>query len=287
MISDNLKNKVIIFLFVNFVFVACSSSKDEIPLAKVGNKTLYYSDLMLDLPEDISAEDSTVIVQSEIRQWIVSELMLTEANNYLNEQEKDISRQIEEYRKTLLIFEFEKKWVLNHIDTMVTDDEISSFYNSNTYDFELKTNILKLRFVKMEISKSNALKEQVKRLLFSTNSNDLPVLERICNEHAENFFLDDSVWLMYDDVIKEIPFGNVLQKGSTLTSKRFELSDANYEYFVLVKEIKIKDEMSPLAYEKENIKMIILQQRKIFLLDSLQQQIYSSATSAGTYTTYE
>lgn len=282
-----MKNKLIVFLFVNFLFVACSSSKDEIPLAKVGNKTLYYSDLMLDLPEDISAEDSTVIVQSEIRQWIVSELMLTEANNYLNEQEKDISRQIEEYRKTLLIFEFEKKWVLNHIDTMVTDDEISSFYNSNTYDFELKTNILKLRFVKMEISKSNALKEQVKRLLFSTNSNDLPVLERICNEHAENFFLDDSVWLMYDDVIKEIPFGNVLQKGSTLTSKRFELSDANYEYFVLVKEIKIKDEMSPLAYEKENIKMIILQQRKIFLLDSLQQQIYSSATSAGTYTTYE
>jgi len=282
-----LKNRVIIFLFVNFIFVACSSSKDEIPLAKVGNKTLYYSDLMLDLPEDISAKDSTVIVQSEIRQWILSELMLSEANNYLNEQEKDISRQIEEYRKTLLIFEFEKKWVLNHIDTMVTDDEISSFYNSNTYDFELKTNILKLRFVKMEISKSNALKEQVKRLLFSTNSKDLPVLERICNEHAENFFLDDSVWLMYDDVIKEIPFGNVLQKGSTLTSKRFELSDANYEYFVLVKEIKIKDEMSPLAYEKENIKMIILQQRKIFLLDSLQQQIYSSATSAGTYTTYE
>lgn len=274
-------------MFVNFIFVACSSSKDEIPLAKVGNKTLYYSDLMLDLPEDISAKDSTVIVQSEIRQWILSELMLSEANNYLNEQEKDISRQIEEYRKTLLIFEFEKKWVLNHIDTMVTDDEISSFYNSNTYDFELKTNILKLRFVKMEISKSNALKEQVKRLLFSTNSKDLPVLERICNEHAENFFLDDSVWLMYDDVIKEIPFGNVLQKGSTLTSKRFELSDANYEYFVLVKEIKIKDEMSPLAYEKENIKMIILQQRKIFLLDSLQQQIYSSATSAGTYTTYE
>lgn len=282
-----MKNRVIIFLFVNFIFVACSSSKDEIPLAKVGNKTLYYSDLMLDLPEDISAKDSTVIVQSEIRQWILSELMLSEANNYLNEQEKDISRQIEEYRKTLLIFEFEKKWVLNHIDTMVTDDEISSFYNSNTYDFELKTNILKLRFVKMEISKSNALKEQVKRLLFSTNSKDLPVLERICNEHAENFFLDDSVWLMYDDVIKEIPFGNVLQKGSTLTSKRFELSDANYEYFVLVKEIKIKDEMSPLAYEKENIKMIILQQRKIFLLDSLQQQIYSSATSAGTYTTYE
>ncbi|MDD2345056.1 MAG: hypothetical protein PHI36_00485 [Bacteroidales bacterium] len=282
-----MKNRIIIFLFVNFIFVACSSSKDEIPLAKVGNKTLYYSDLMLDLPEDISAKDSTVIVQSEIRQWILSELMLSEANNYLNEQEKDISRQIEEYRKTLLIFEFEKKWVLNHIDTMVTDDEISSFYNSNTYDFELKTNILKLRFVKMEISKSNALKEQVKRLLFSTNSKDLPVLERICNEHAENFFLDDSVWLMYDDVIKEIPFGNVLQKGSTLTSKRFELSDANYEYFVLVKEIKIKDEMSPLAYEKENIKMIILQQRKIFLLDSLQQQIYSSATSAGTYTTYE
>lgn len=282
-----MKNILIIFLFVNFVFVACSSSKDEIPLAKVGNKTLYYSDLMLDLPENISKEDSTIIVQSEIRQWIISELMLEEANSYLSKKEKDFSRQIEEYRKSLLIFEFEKKWVLNHIDTMVTKDEILNFYNSNTYDFELKTNILKLRFVKIEISKPDALKEQIKRLLFSTNSKDLPVLERICNQHAENYFLDDSVWLMYDDVIKEIPFGNVLQKGSTLSSKRFELSDINYEYFVLVKEFRIKDEMSPLAYEKDNIKMIILQQRKIYLLDSLQQQIFTTATSAGSYTTYE
>lgn len=286
MIFDNLKNKLIIFLFVHFIFVACSSSKDEIPLAKVGNKTLYYSDLMFDLPEGISKEDSTIIVQSEVRQWIASELMLQEANKYLNKNEKDFSRQIEEYRKTLLIFEFEKKWVLNHIDTVVTDDEILSFYNSNTVDFELKTNILKLRFVKMEISKPNALKEQVKRLLYSNSSKDLPVLERICDQHAENYFLDDSVWLMYDDVIKEIPFGNVLQKGSTLSSKRLELSDANYEYFVLVKEIRIKDEISPLAYEKDNIKLIVLQQRKINLLDSLQQQIYTSATSAGNYTIY-
>lgn len=282
-----MKNKLIVFLFVNFLFVACSSSKDEIPLAKVGNKTLYYSDLMLDLPDDISREDSTIIVQSEIRQWITSELMVDEADKYLNKKEKDFSRQIEEYRKSLLIFEFEKKWVLNHIDTVVTEDEILNFYNSNTFDFELKTNILKLRFVKMEISKPNALKEQVKRLLFSNNSKDLPILERICDQHAENYFLDDSVWLMYDDVIKEIPFGNVLQKGSTLTSKRFELSDANYEYFILIKEIRIKDEMSPLTYEKDNIKMIILQKRKIYLLDSLQSQIFNTATKAGTYTTYE
>lgn len=274
-------------MFVNFLFVACSSSKDEIPLAKVGNKTLYYSDLMLDLPENISREDSAIIVQSEIRQWITSELMVNEANKYLSKKEKDFSRQIEEYRKSLLIFEFEKKWVLNHIDTVVSDEEVLNFYNSNTFDFELKTNILKLRFVKMEISKPNALKEQAKRLLFSSNPKDLPILERICNQHAENYFLDDSVWLMYDDVIKEIPFGNVLQKESTLTSKRFELSDSNYEYFVLVKEIRIKDEMSPLAYEKDNIKMIILQQRKTNLLDSLQNKIYATATSAGTYTTYE
>ncbi len=273
-------------MFVNLIFVACSKSKEEIPLAKVGNKTLVYSDLLLDLPDGVSKEDSIAIIKSEIRNWIMSELMAKEANKLLNKSEKDFSRQLEDFQKSLLIFEFEKKWILNKMDTIVSDDEIMRFYNSNSSDFELKTNIMKLRFVKIKISKPDVLKEQVKRLLYSTSAKDLPVLERLCNQHADNYFLDDTVWLMYDDVIKEIPFGNVLQKGSTLSSKRLELSDANFEYFVLVKEIRIKDEISPLTYERDNIRLVILQQRKIDLLDSLHQQIYITATNAGTYTIY-
>lgn len=281
-----MKNIFVIFLFVNLIFVACSKSKEEIPLAKVGNKTLVYSDLLLDLPDGVSKEDSIAIIKSEIRNWIMSELMAKEANKLLNKSEKDFSRQLEDFQKSLLIFEFEKKWILNKMDTIVSDDEIMRFYNSNSSDFELKTNIMKLRFVKIKISKPDVLKEQVKRLLYSTSAKDLPVLERLCNQHADNYFLDDTVWLMYDDVIKEIPFGNVLQKGSTLSSKRLELSDANFEYFVLVKEIRIKDEISPLTYERDNIRLVILQQRKIDLLDSLHQQIYITATNAGTYTIY-
>jgi hypothetical protein len=268
------------------IIVACSRSKDEIPLAKVGNKTLYYSDLMLDFSVGYSKEDSLRILQSEIKHWIMSELMAREADSYLDIKEKDFSRQIEEYKKSLSIFQFEKKWVLNNLDTIVAEADIEGFYNSNKSDFELKTNVLRLRFVKIDNSKPNSVKEQAKRLLFSNSYRDLPILERFCEEYAENYFLDDSVWLIYDDVIKEIPFGNVIQKGTSSGSRKIELSDNNYDYFVLINELRIKDDISPLSIEKDNIRLIILQQRKAEMLDSLYQNLFINATNSGTYTIY-
>lgn len=281
-----MKKVTFVILIVSIIFVACSRSKDEIPLAKVGNKTLYYSDLMLDFSDGFSKEDSLRIIQSEIKHWIMSELMAREADAYLLKKEKDFSRQIEDYKKSLMVFQFEKKWILNNMDTVVADEDILRFYSSNSSDFELKTSVLKLKFIKINSSTANATKEQGKRLLFSSSAKDMPLLERFCEQHAENYFLDDSVWLIYDDVIKEIPFGNVIQKGTSSGSRKIELSDNNYNYYVLLNEIRIKDEISPLSIEKENIRLIILQQRKAEMLDSLYQNIFLRATNSGTYTIY-
>lgn len=281
-----MKIKFIYICFLSIVIVACSGSKGDIPLAKVGNNTLYYSDLNIEMPVGISKEDSLAILKNLIQTWIMDELLVEEADGFLTDDEKDFSKQIENYEKSLLVYEFEKKWVLNHLDTLISQSEIQNFYNSNKPNFELKTSIVKLKFIKMLRAQKTNIKEQAKRLLFANSKKNNTALQKICDDYAENYFLDDSVWLLYDDIIKEIPISDAINKESVSSEKNIELSDSQYDYFVVVKEIKIKDEVSPLTFETENIKQVIIQSRKNKIIDSLYNSIYSKATSTGSYTIY-
>ncbi len=282
--SINLKIKFLFFFIISIFIVACSGPKGDIPLAKVGNNTLYYSDLKVDIPDGVSAQDSVEIVKNLVQNWIMNELMATEADDYLEKNEKDFSKQIEDYKKSLLIFEFEKKWVLEHIDTNISDSEIQKYYQSNQSQFELKTSILKLKFIKVSKTQKENIKQQAKRLLFESNNKNL--IEKFCEDYADNFFLDDSVWLVYDDIVKEIPISEVLPKDAVTNNKKIEVSDNQFDYFVFVKEVKIENQVSPANFENENIKKILIQKRKNQLLDSLYQNIYTKASNSGSYTIY-
>jgi len=270
-------------LFLIFI-VACSGPKGDIPLAKVGNNTLYYSDLDIDFPDGFSPEDSVEMVKTLTKNWVLDELLALEADDYLDKDEKDFSKQIENYKKSLLIFEYEKKWILKHLDTNVADSEVQKYYQSNQSQFELKTSIVKLKFIKISKTQKENIKEQAKRLLFV--SNDKNIIQKFCEEYAENFFLDDAVWLVYDDIVKEIPISEVLPKDAVSSNKKIELSDNQFDYFVYVKEVKLENQISPVAFESDNIKKIILQKRKNQILDSLHQTIFSKATSSDSYTIY-
>lgn len=274
-----------LFIYLILIFiVACSGPKGDIPLAKVGNNTLYYSDLDIDFPDGFSPEDSVEMVKTLTKNWVLDELLALEADDYLDKDEKDFSKQIENYKKSLLIFEYEKKWILKHLDTNVADSEVQKYYQSNQSQFELKTSIVKLKFIKISKTQKENIKEQAKRLLFV--SNDKNIIQKFCEEYAENFFLDDAVWLVYDDIVKEIPISEVLPKDAVSSNKKIELSDNQFDYFVYVKEVKLENQISPVAFESDNIKKIILQKRKNQILDSLHQTIFSKATSSDSYTIY-
>lgn len=274
-----------LFIYLILIFiVACSGPKGDIPLAKVGNNTLYYSDLDIDFPDGFSPEDSVEMVKTLTKNWVLDELLALEADDYLDKDEKDFSKQIENYKKSLLIFEYEKKWILKHLDTNVADSEVQKYYQSNQSQFELKTSIVKLKFIKISKTQKENIKEQAKRLLFV--SNDKNIIQKFCEEYAENFFLDDAVWLVYDDIVKEIPISEVLPKDAVSSNKKIVLSDNQFDYFVYVKEVKLENQISPVAFESDNIKKIILQKRKNQILDSLHQTIFSKATSSDSYTIY-
>ena len=110
---------------------------------------------------------------------------------------------------------------------------------------------------------------------------DREQLASYCHQFASNFYLDDSSWLLFDDLLKEIPI-QTYNKELFLQNNRFvEVSDSLSNYFVNIKGFKIKNSLSPLAFEKDNIKNIILNKRKLLLITKMKEDVYNDAANTN------
>jgi hypothetical protein len=58
-----------------------------------------------------------------------------------------------------------------------------------------------------------------------------------------------------------------------------EVSDSLNSYFLNIKGFKIRNSISPLGFEKENIKNIILNKRKLQLITKMKEDVYNDAAN--------
>ncbi len=205
-------------------------------------------------------------------------LTLHKAEENLKEEQKNVEKQLKDYRTSLITFIYEKELVNQKLDTVVNPSEIENYYNKNKNNFELKDNIIKVLYVK--VNKKAPQLQSIRMLYRSEVKKDKEALENYCHQFAENFYLDDNQWLLFDDLLKEIPIQQTYNKELFLQNNRFiEVSDSTSLYFVNIKGFQIKNSISPLSFEKENIKNIILNKRKLELINRMKEEVYKEALS--------
>jgi len=281
--------KFIIPVFVLLAF-SCKTEKPEEdtskdkPVARVFEKKLHIEEIKLILPKNTNPKDSEIFVKSYIQQWITNELILHQAESNLSEDNKDIQKEIDEYRKNLLVYRYETELVHQKLDTAVSGQDIEAYYNEHEQNFMLKDNIVKVTYVK--INKKTPNTDKVKKWYVSKDIKDQDNLKKYCIQYADNFFLDDNTWLLLDDVMKEIPLHDYNPELLLKTSRQIELSDTLFNYYLNIKEFKIKNNPSPLSFEKENIRQIIINKRKLSLIEQMKQSIFSQAKENNNFEIY-
>ncbi len=252
--------------------------KNEDILAEAGGKTL----LRKDIPEkyrNFDASDSSGLLRQYIDRWVENQIMLQEAENYLSDKEKDKSGLIEDYRTSLLIFEYQKKLVREKLDTGVTESDIQTFYENNKSNFQLKKNIVKIRYVK--IDKRNKNLNKVKQLMQSPNVVNDSLLRLLAEKEADNFYVDNN-WLYLEDIMKEIPLDENYNQQRFLSNNKFITIEENgILYLLYILDYRIKNSDSPFEFEKDKIKDILLYQRKLDFLKSTQQKLVEKAMHSG------
>lgn len=262
------------------------SETTEQPLARVYDTYLYPSDVTLQYPGNLSEEDSIFWIKNLINNWIRKELLIYQAERNLSEEEKDFTQQVNDYRNSLMVYEYENRLIAKKLDTIITDHEIIQYYNENPEIFKLKRNIVKAVYFSVNVIPEKTLKEATK--IFKKTPLDLQHLEFFCYEnHLPIAHLDTSVWVYFDEIQQIIPIKTYNEEAFLRYNRNVDFRDENRWYFLYFYDFRFKEESVPLELEKNNIRNIILNLRKTELNRKIRQQIYDDAEQRKEFEVYQ
>ena len=272
-------------LFVIFLVSCAKETKDEDAIARVYDSYLYKEDLSGVLPEEIAKNDSLLLVKNYIDNWAKERLLLKKAEINLSSDLVKINKLIDQYRQDLYINKYKEAVVKQYLDTLVTSNDVSSFYQENKEIFRLNEDLVKFKYIYFGNDILNP--DEFEKLFRSNDKVDLDSL-KAKELQLKSFNLNDSIWIRLDDVMKEIPLLDKKDKSLIINStKFFKKKDSLGVYLVAVKSVLKRREIAPLSYVLPTVKQMILHKRKLELLKKIEETLIEDAITNKEFEVYE
>ncbi len=278
--------KKIVIVILMFTLFSCKffqQEKAEI-IAEVGDKTLLKTELAEVIPADATADDSLFIADNYIRQWITKQLIVSKAEAYLNEEQKNVDRLVEDYRNSLLIHLYQQNFVQQNLDTVVTKKQINAYYKQFPNNFKSNKNLMKAIFVK--IRKPLHVKSAVLKWLKSDKTEDNNSLKEFCVEQGAKYDVFKNEWIEADLVLNKLPLKINDQKNFLIKNKYVVTEDKYFHYFLKIQALKFANSTTSLDNITENAKKIIVNKRKLELINNLEKEIYNEAKNKREFKIY-
>ncbi len=271
----------LVFICALLVFSSCKyfNREDKADAIAVAyDKYLYKSDIQGVVPLGTSPADSLEIVSQYINNWVRRQVILHQAENNLAEDQKDFNAQLETYRNSLIVFEYESELIRQKLDTVVSEDEIQKFYDANPQNFQLRENIVKVNYVKIPQANANSVPaKKASVYLKSGKPQDIEKLDELCQSSMLTCRIDSENWVLFNDLQQEVPLNVDDQESFLRNRKYYETNDSLFVYLIKFSDYKMKETLSPLSLEIENIRNIIINRRKLELINRMEQEVFQKA----------
>lgn len=291
----SLTNKLYLPILVSILLSSCDFFKfksenndlDENPIvASVGNQLLRNTDVAFLVKANSSKEDSTNLTNRYVQSWVRKQLMILEAGKNMTFDEAALNRKLLDYKYALMVYEFEKSYVTSNSAAEISNEEIELYYKKNKETFSLKEIIVRINFFKLE--KSNPQNRLLERLLASKNDQVKSNIRQIAFDHASNYYMEDSIWVRFEDVIINTPIAENNNKIALLkNSKLIKVDDEVYSYYFKILEYKLQDQIPPLDFVREEISKILTNKKRVALVEQLQKDIYNRALENNEFKIYD
>ena len=276
--------KIILILLI----ISCefeNNSKEE-PIARVNDNFLFFSDLQESLDENMSQNDSILAVNSAINNWASKKLLYEKAIfNLSNSKQNELDQLVRSYESDLYISNYEKEWLKTRVDTIVSNDQLQSYYNDNKNKFRLRQDILLARFIELPIENFN--KTQIVRSFRRLNFQDKIYLDSISLQFKSSF-INDSVWLRPELFFNKFKIENKAKYNRYLKKKSFfEIKDLESLYLVYISDIQKKNDYAPMSYVKPTLVQILLNKRKLDMKKQLKTDILKQGIAENNFEIYD
>ena len=279
----------IITFFLLLIVLSCNFFKktdEQIPIARVNESYLYYNDIKDLVSDDISKEDSSLVIQNFINRWATQQLFVDGAMLNLNEEKQEaFNKLVVQYKNDLYTKAYIEALIKRNIDTIVNKKEAQDYYNSNKEVFKLNEELLKFRYIHVDenIIDFKNIKEKFKRY----NNEDKKELDSISIQF-KSYSLNDSIWIKLSQIIDKIPAVTPENKNELLKKSNFvQLKDSLGVYLMQINDVLLRNDNAPLEYVKPTIDQIVINKRKLELIRELEKDITKDAIKNKQFEIYD
>jgi hypothetical protein len=257
------------------------SSPGNVVIAKVGNKSLLRKELVAALPGDITRADSVNQAKDYIQRWVRQEMMLKMAEENLSDDQKDVQRELDEYRTSLIIHRYQQQLISQKLDTVLTDGDIRQFYDSNPGKFILDQNIVKAIYI--EVPKNAAKPDQLKRWMSAPDDRSRKELEKFSFQYATKFEYFNEQWIDFSQIWSRMPVRFTSPDAILRRNSFIESSDDNKYYLAAIKDCRQIGDKAPFEFVKDRISNLILNNRKMEFIEELQKNVYQNGEKTNLF----
>ena len=256
---------------------------DEV-VAKVGDRKLYRSELDAYIPDGVSKEDSSALAMQFINTWATDLVFLDVAESELSKEEKDVTKELEEYRISLLKYRYEQLYVNSRLDTNITQTEIREYYETHPDKFILDSPLVKVRF--MQIPEHSSSLDKIKKKMSSSKVDDVIEADSLAFKSALKYADRSEEWM--DILVLCREFGTDTQ--TLLASMRggfIQVPDGHGNLYVAyVVDMVREGKRAPLEHCTASVKDIILSARKHALVTGLERDLLMDARNRDRFVIY-
>lgn len=280
--SGFLFNAFIVFSVWMIAF-SCNTlpSPTEKPIAQASVNTLYLSEITPIMPVFTDSLDSVNWLTNYIDNWTKEQIILDKARFNLPDEKINFEKEVENYRNSLIRHLYEKELIRKYLDTIVSTEAIENYYEQNKNNFILRSHIVRFSYLKLHHDLKQKQVKQLKDVFKNKGKENWIDLEHDCFKYKIQHQLFDTVWYNWSQVEGSLNI-DIENEINWLKYNRYaEFEDSTGQICLKIHQYKLSKDFSPLQFEKEKIKKIIIHQRKIELLKRLENEIYQDAKEKG------
>ena len=253
-------------------------------VARVGEHRLMRSELTAFIPAGVSSEDSLALAQSYIKSWAEDLIFLDMAEKHLSDEEKDVTKDLEDYRRTLLKYRYEERYINDRLDTLISDEAVRNYYREHMDKFLLDRPLLKVRY--MIIPADSRSLKTIRELMSSDDAMDAIAADSLAFTAALRYVDSSDAWMDAIILARELGTDEVSMM-SALRNRTIEFKgDDGLLRVAYVVDMVQKGSPAPLDYCEERIKDVLLSAREHELVGGLERDLLNDALAKGKFVIY-